>query len=102
MNISQIRELINEFTSVMSSHYPLLEYIITYDKQDNDFVIEHNYKNWQDSDFSLLKINLMKDIFESKDIYNVCFAYSSDVKSATVLNKTIPLKINFNLGARYI
>ena len=81
MNNFQIENLIDEFINRMRLQIPWLEVVIKHDKIDNDYLIQHNYKNWKDIEFRLLKIELMDVIFKSNDIYNVCVAYSSDVKS---------------------
>ena len=80
MNKLQIENLIYEFIDEMKLHYPLLNTEIYYDEQDNDYVIEHNYKNWNNNEFKLVELELTDKYFDNNGIYSVCFAFSSFVK----------------------
>jgi hypothetical protein len=77
-----IEKGIEDFIAQMRFHYPLLDTIVEYDATDDDYLISHNHKNWQDCKFRELKISLMKSIFESSESYRVCFAFSSALKKS--------------------
>ena len=51
-----------------------------YNKLDDDFLINHNYKNWKELKFQEIERRLMESMFEDKGVYNVCFAFSSKIK----------------------
>jgi hypothetical protein len=75
----KVLKLIEEFIEEMSLYYPLLETVVKYNSTDDDYVIYHNHKNWKNNDFISLKIVLVEKFFESKELYNISFAYSSSV-----------------------
>ena len=77
--MENIQYIINEFCTSVKKEFPNINFTYQYDKENDTWIIWHNYKNFDDIKFRKeVGKNIIKYFFDN-NLTNTSFAYNSDI-----------------------